>query len=251
MTCCTRDKRCDTHLAEHSEYQRRRRRLMAYGRWQPFVDAEPVREHLRLLLSEGMGARTIAAACGMGHAQVGFVLYGRQGRPAPAQVRAETAERLLSVPYVPTFLDPLGARRRLQALCALGYPQNWLADKLGTNQGYVWTLITGRSTRITRRVHERIDALYRAYEMRPAPQGRSATLARRSAERHGWVVPLAWSDIDDPDETPQVDTERVTKQDKLRDLIDMGVSDRNELARRVGSSVKDVETYLRRRGVAA
>src|SRR6266536_5240977 len=46
--------RCEPCRRADREYARRRYRLKAYGQWQPFTDAAPVREHVRRLMSLGI-----------------------------------------------------------------------------------------------------------------------------------------------------------------------------------------------------
>jgi hypothetical protein len=44
-----------------------------------------------------------------------------------------------------------------------------------------------------------IDALFRELSMTPGP----SAITRRRALRFGWLPPLAWTNIDDPDERPE------------------------------------------------
>ena len=37
-----------------------RTRQTAYGRWQPYVDAQPVRDHINTLRAQGMGWKRVA-----------------------------------------------------------------------------------------------------------------------------------------------------------------------------------------------
>ena len=43
-----------------NRWARRRRRLIGYGQWQPFTDAEPARRHVLAILGTGMGLAGIA-----------------------------------------------------------------------------------------------------------------------------------------------------------------------------------------------
>lgn len=99
--------RCEGCRQAHTEYERLRRRLKAYGRWQPYVDAVPVREHLRKIMKpkpgdlEGVGRRTIARQTGVPANTIRDVLNGRQTRLAKGN-----ADRLLAYTG-----SPVGAAR--------------------------------------------------------------------------------------------------------------------------------------------
>jgi hypothetical protein len=54
---------------------------------------------------------------------------------------------------------------------------------------------------VRRNVAEAILALYDDLSMTPA-DGPGAWRALSDARKHGWAPPLAWDDIDDPNETP-------------------------------------------------
>ena len=64
---------------------------------------------------------------------------------------------------------------------------------------------------VRRSTAERIAALYDRWCMTPGP---AATRNRAMAVRRGWAPPLAWNNIDDPDEQPRgVRAERPRKDD--------------------------------------
>jgi hypothetical protein len=86
-------------------------------------------------------------------------------------------------------LHVCGARRRLQALSAMGYSREDLAVLLGT-QAAVITNVRGRQPYVTAAMWCRIADVYDRYSMTPGPSAR----ARKDAERAGWLPPLAWDD---------------------------------------------------------
>ena len=104
----------------------------------------------------------------------------------------------------PRAVSAVGVARRLQALMHLGYTYPDLAPLLGVSTAQVhkwargWQTITRASTR--NRVAEVFDRLC----MSPVPDGRNARYARTVARRNGWVSPLAWDDIDDLYEQPDL-----------------------------------------------
>lgn len=96
----------------------------------------------------------------------------------------------------------LGARRRVQALQALGWSRQRIAEEAGWTSSGALRYVT-RSDTMTRATFDRILAAYeRLCMMRPDDMG--ADRARTWAKRHGYAPPLAWTDIDDPDELPDL-----------------------------------------------
>lgn len=94
----------------------------------------------------------------------------------------------------------LGARRRIEALQALGWSRQRIAEEAGWTSSGALRYVT-RSETMTRATHDRIaDAYERLCMKYPDTQG--AARARTWAKRHGHAPPLAWDDIDDIDEKP-------------------------------------------------
>ncbi len=191
-------------------YSRRRAKAIAYGTWKPTVDAEPIREHLRVLRALPLTYEQIGDRAGLAMDTVYYVLFGRRGQ-APRRIRHTTAEAILAVrPETPagppltirrggTTVDPTGTRRRLQALVAIGYTQRDLAARLGITPPRLSNLATLTDPIRLARARQ-VEALYAALSMTPGLSGK----ARGRAERLGWQPPLAWDDdtIDDPQALP-------------------------------------------------
>lgn len=113
-----------------------RRRAIAYGRWQPYVDADPARQHITRLRATGVGINHIVALSGVGSGTIRQLVYGhpRTGRPV-TRVRAQTAAAVLAVPLgrpAPGALVPTtSVRGLLTDLHDAGYSTGEVAALLG------------------------------------------------------------------------------------------------------------------------
>lgn len=199
-----------------ARWQVRRRQLMAYGQWEPFVDAEPVRAHLKKIMDAGMPIWAVCKHLGLPHeSSLQHVLYGR-GDYGPGQmIRRETAELVL--PYWPSLqdfpdtarIDPTGTRRRVQALAVLGWSRAQMARKIGMAEDAFKRAC--HKERVTARLARQVAALYDAWwNQMPEDHGVSRNAAARvraDAARSGFHGPLAWDDdtIDDPMAVPVTD----------------------------------------------
>lgn len=229
MTCmkCDKPVRCRGLCKIHYE---RSRRLLSFTT--EFVDAEPVREHLAALMSAGMGQHRIAEVSGIRRATVRGIMLGTRGRPPCKRVVRRNAEKLLAVKLDlagGVAIDGLGSTRRLQALVAIGYTQTYLAERLGWQVSNLGKLTHGQR-KVTTATAKQISALYDELSMKPGPSEGARNYARR---RH-WPAPLAWDDIDDPQERPQRTKRTVVRWDeKFYELRALGYSDM-EITRRLG-----------------
>jgi hypothetical protein len=127
--------RCAPCRAANRAAENQRTKLIAYGRWQPYVDAGPAREHVRQLAARGIGWKQAAMLAGVPTGAMSKLLYGGPGgRPPSQRVRPGTAAAILAVartgetsarvrscrPRAPTggsrhWWRPGGARRRSAA----------------------------------------------------------------------------------------------------------------------------------------
>ena len=194
------------------ERSRERHRLRAYGRWQPWADPEPARRHVRALMHEGMSIVRIANASSVHTSRISRLLYGRYGAPL-TKIQRDFSDTILAVESESRLVPAWRVRRRLGALVALGYSQNRLAALLDCSQNRVWELLHRKQDDVTRETYAKVDALYRRLCMTPAPRvtpgdRMAASKAHRAAERNGWLPPLAWENIDDPDENPRLQEHR-------------------------------------------
>jgi transcriptional regulator with XRE-family HTH domain len=121
------------------------------------------------------------------------------------------------------LVDPLGTRRRMQALAALGWPLAEIGNRVGMSPQQVSRMF--RTGRVHRTTEAKVRALYDELSMIPGPSKR----ARDVALRKGWAVPLAWDDekIDDPNARPS----RMTANRASFDEIAVGRAMRGERIR--------------------
>lgn len=206
--------RCEPCTQANTDAENNRYRQQAYGRWQPYVDAEPVRAHVRMLMDHGYGWKRIAVMAGVSRGTVEKLLYGSQHRGmGPSKgIRPENADKLLAVRpdrervggAVP--VDATGTRRRLQALVAGGWPQARLAARLDmapSNFG-----VTLNSEKVLASTECAVRALYdQLWKSDPREHGvdqRAYNRARNQATTRRWAPVGAWDDdrIDDPDGFP-------------------------------------------------
>ena len=253
--------RCTPCRTAAADAARHRYRMIAYGQWQPFTDATPVREHVRSLQAQGLGWQRIAELAGVAPPTVSSMLYGRSGRPPTGKIRVDTARALLAFqpaladlpPTAPVAAD--GTVRRLQALAATGWSAQRLAGDLNINKTHVRKIICGKYPRVTAATARAVRGLYDSLWDRPPPEGDrwekvAAVRTRNHARQQGWPPPCAWNDdeIDNPDAQPvpgwERDGQRETAGD-VAELVEFGVPP-DAIAARLGVSRWTVQRCLQR-----
>jgi hypothetical protein len=201
----------------HREYARWRARQIAYGRWEPWAAAAPVREHVQALRQAGASYQAIAQAAGIATMTVRRLLHGEpaKGRPISGRIRAAQAKQLLAVTGATVQdaaarRDAAGTRRRLRALIAMGHPAASLARASGIPPCVVWGIVRGTTATVSQDVHAEVSALYeRTWHLRApersAAERRAADAARRRAALEGWPAPMGLDEekIDDPAYQPR------------------------------------------------
>ena len=188
-------------------WARRRRRLMAYGRWEPTqqLDPAPVRDHIANLRNFGLSLESIARLAGE-HPSSLSTLTQPNNLAYAKTITGERATRILSVRFdidgIPadSRVNNAGTRRRIEALARNGWSLRHLGDRLGVTPQSVYGYRTrsGLTAANARAIRDLYDELW---DQR-GPNER----VRRHAERLGWASPLAWDDdtIDDPNATPDL-----------------------------------------------
>lgn len=158
----------------------------------------------------------------------------------------------------PATVPAIGARRRLQALLVLGYSYKDLPQRLGVSRRAVCDWIRGKGGgRISRRSHERIDRLYRELCMTPNPDADVRTI--NAARRNGYAPPLAWDNIDDPDEQPTYDADPADGLDEIAiwrrlngdKTVKLSRPEQDEAWRQWEASGKGYDSFEKRTGISA
>lgn len=213
-----KDCRCKDCREAQRAYHADRRRQVAYGRWNPWVDAEPARKHLQDLQAAGVGRRRIGELTGLDQANIWRIQHGqpKRGKQPPKQIRQATAEAILSVSASLEMLagtalvDATGSHRRVQALVAVGWSQRRLAVRLGVSPANFGTMM--RRPRVLASKARAIRDLYEELwdtvpECQSTQERLAVTRSRNFAAAHGWVPPMGWNDedIDNPDAAPSLD----------------------------------------------
>jgi hypothetical protein len=261
--------RCTDCTAANTAASRGVTRERIYGRWHPYVDAGPVREHIAALRAAGIGVERIAQLADLSVSHIReLAQHGRSDSQGTRRVRPSTAMRVLGIRIddanrAPNSrVDATGTRRRLQALIAIGWPAELLAAQLDRRPSSLGRSMTGES--VTARTAQDIATLFeRLWNDRPprttSEQRAAADAARAHAAARGWLPPLAWNDIDtDPVPPPvivgasfgsdmdEIAVERALAGDHIT-YEDLTTVEQQEVIRRLttrGSSIRDIAAQL-------
>lgn len=187
----------------HRAYDRRRRRLVAAGLWQPYVDAAPVRAHIHELRRHHIGRYRLAAIAGVSES-----IIVRVAQPRRERLPRHIAERILAVTpesVAPLYTDATGSARRLQALVADGWLQTELAARIGWKVKNFSNIIMARKPRVTMSTAHKITVMFEELALEHPPTRARAGRAFTQAAKYGWVGRDMWTDdtIDDPAAKPR------------------------------------------------
>ncbi|MFJ9012286.1 hypothetical protein [Streptomyces canus] len=174
------------------------------------VDATPVRRRLQEWADRGYSQTQIGDAVGKKSGDISKILAG-QPTIAPS-----VAARILCSPGptgIPTCarIDSTGTIRRGQALHAIGYPLYVIAEGIPMATNHLARMLAHQPATVSAAVAQGMTALYEKLRWRPG----TSHFAIHNARRHGWHGPLAWDDIDNPNEQP--DTEPADDTELNRD----------------------------------
>ncbi len=162
-------------------------------------------DHLDALNRCGYSYRRLATIIGgLGEARL-FVIH----RAGPQGLISVDTWRRLNRTLLPIEPGPtqIGTLRRLQALHALGWPIKHVMDQTGHTPEIGKRALRGEHINFSLDVRKSIADVYDRLSMTLPPaasKGVRAAVerARRRSSTMGWLPPLAWDDIDDPDEQP-------------------------------------------------
>lgn len=251
--------RCESCTAANRFEAQRRRKAIAYGRWQGLVPAGAAREHVQQLRSVGTSLQRIATLSGVGYGTVARLAYGNASsrQPPTERLRHDTEQRLLNLRAGAGTVPPgarveaTGSRRRLQALVAAGWPLRTLAQRLGRSPGNLRR--TMKANLITDACARRISRTYTELHNVPPPghtavERARASHARATAREFGWLPPWAWDDIDgDRDDLAIEEDELEGSLDEI--AIEQAI--RGESVQLTRAERDEVITRLTNRGLSA
>jgi lambda repressor-like predicted transcriptional regulator len=222
------------------------------------VDAQPLKDHVAMLMASGMSFRAIALTAG----------YTSRNALADSmtrsRVRPATMARILAVnPKRDNrrdgYVDATGSRRRLQlqALAVNGYSTRYLAGRLGQKHAAtVQDIGSGKTPTIRYRTMDAIRDLYEELWDKPGGNARTASIANAK----GWLPALAWDDdvIDDPHYQPEDVRRRkirgggfgVTLED-IEEAREQGYCTAQQIGWRLGLTQTAVQQILCRAGQVA
>lgn len=185
------------------------------------VDAASVTAHVRDLHDRGMPITLIAERAGVSVPTVANYRNGYRmeaGTKVPVtQVSLDTGRAVLGVRFEQpqdvrksALIPALGAKRRIQALAAVGYTFTCQGDVLfGASRGFRYVQSVLRSEHVFALTHQNIDEAYRDWStVDPADAGVGAweqSRIRRLAAARGYAPPDCWDadTIDDPEAIPE------------------------------------------------
>lgn len=170
-----------------------------------------------------------------------------------AMARYEKASRLARL-RGGRSVSALGAQRRLQALMRLGWSSNAIAVAADLpHRNHVWRIVNGQNGKPTTWLQLSTDRWVRDVYDRLSmeiPSGPYANRTRLFAERNGWPPPLAWVDIDDPNERPVIgrDSARYRAEDLTAewDHLRQSGTSMEMAARQLGVTVGAIERAIKR-----
>ena len=188
--------RCETCRPERN----RMRKLTEAGLIPPSPAAQ-ARAVLRGWMARGHSPAWIASATGLTLASAQH-LTG-DARRYDRKIGRHLAQVILRTDITSAtagLTDATGARRRLQALAAIGWSQMEIARRYDGHFVSLASIARGAQSHVGPRLHRLITTAYDDLAMTPGPHNRT----RLDAARKGWAPPLAWDDetIDDPAAEP-------------------------------------------------
>lgn len=115
--------------------------------------------------------------------------------------------------------DAEPTRRRIQALCALGWSVSELSRRSGVQREHLREIAEGDIPVVGPRVRMAVTGLYATLSGSTPQPDRYSTRMRNIAAAKGWASPLAWDDIDnDPEPADLSHLERLAPFDWAREV---------------------------------
>ncbi|MFD7247824.1 hypothetical protein ACFV6Y_38485 [Streptomyces massasporeus] len=236
---------CNTH------HQNLRNRLLAYGKWEPDkAPFEPVRERVLSLRDRGLALQQIGDLAGVHFRVVQGIVYDEDRQ----WVSLNTFDKILAVnPSAAEILNlvsdgarigAVGTSRRLRSLCVIGHPRRYLTARLGlADRCALWPILSGRQTLIRAARAREVRSLHDELWDQPG----TCDITRQLSASKGWLPTLAWDDIDNPYETPDLGArQHVSAAERITELHDLGITGIDDIATRLGIKPESVKRELNR-----
>jgi DNA-binding CsgD family transcriptional regulator/lambda repressor-like predicted transcriptional regulator len=242
--------RCDPCRAKASRHSKEWRRDKYLGVVK-LVDADPLREHVAMLMAAGMSFKAIALTAGWASRNALADAITRK------RVMPRTLARVLAVnPELDNrrdaYTDATGSARRLQALAVNGWPTRTLAKRLGhKDPATIQNIARGQTPTIRLRTKDGIRNLYNELWDQAGPSKRTADIAKA----RGWLPALAWDDdlIDRPEhEADDVRRRKVNgggsciTMEDIAEAREQGYDTAQQIGWRLGVHVSTVSQILSR-----
>lgn len=246
--------RCEACVEANRAYFRARSAAIKAGAWQPYVDAEPVRQHILLLQEEGFSVSRIARLSGGSDWDIQRFIRACKGRGRKRNTTEALAARILAIKpgeMTPAMVSAIGSNRRIEALCALGWPVSHTAAHMGWSHKNLHRI---RQQQVVR--SDSAQAISEAYEelrtKQPARRGvtkNASSRVRNMAKARHWPPPKYWAKfpgaIDDPHFTPEYGmTKPELRAEEAHWLVTTAGLPRNEVAARLGMTFGEVDDAL-------
>ncbi|MEU3903266.1 hypothetical protein AB0F20_05555 [Streptomyces goshikiensis] len=246
--------RCEVCVDANRAYHRNRAAAIKAGAWQPYVDAEPVRQHILLLQEEGFSVSRIARLSGGSDWDIQRFIRACKGRGRKRNTTEALAARILAIKpgeMTPAMVSAIGSNRRIEALCALGWPVSHTAAHMGWSHKNLHRIRQQQVVRI-----DSAQAVSAAYEglraKRPARNGvgqGASNRVRNMARARNWAPPKYWDErpgaIDDPYFTSEYGLTKADRNaEEARWLVTTAGLPRTEVAARLGMTFGEVDEAL-------
>lgn len=163
------------------------------------IPSAPVTARIQHWLSLDYTYGQIAAATGSSHQTI--IYHARGDYPT---IHPRVAKRILSTclgaDSIPGSVpvDSTGTVRRLQAMAAVGHTFRAISTEINVHPDAISRIANSKHATVLGSTARRVAELYRRWSHVP---GRSLW-CRNMAASKGWHGPLAWDDIDNPNEQP-------------------------------------------------
>jgi len=215
------------------------------------VDAQPLKDHVAMLMAAGMSFRAISLTAGYTSRNALADAMTRK-RVMPRTLARVLAVNLDSDNRRDAYTDATGSARRLQALAVNGWPTRNLAKQLGhKDPATIQHIANGKTPTIRLRTKDGIRDLYNELWDQAGPSKRTAAIAKGK----GWLPALAWDDdlIDKPEHEAEDVRRRgvsgggsgITMED-IEEAREQGYESAQEIGWRLGVSRDAVQQILSR-----